>query len=482
MLTHNWSRSSETASTAFSIPSHFKGLSPSRTFRIQSPNVRQCAYPETRISVQPFDADKRADRQPGGWIGAHVRSSAAWPTSAYKVVYEGQELEILPRTEEFLPAAFMRTLSITPAKAKETISRFLSAWAWAEDRAIAIENWTQGSHKFRTKRESDFSVIRGDLDFEFLPQSLDRASKLALALYREGMSLGYAPYSFLSYYKVLNVFEKGNSAQRRWIRDNIELIDGHLVQERLRDLGSFPDNQKIEDYIYNAGRLAVAHASASGVYSADPDDPAHEQRLYQDLPIMRALARRVINKEFGVPTSIDVYRSKSKRVEGLIWMLGDELCDEIKKGALVNRRGVPLPSIVHLRNRGKEQYKSLSDLRLRVLKVYDGILDIELSSPDARYLLYIQLDLKEGCLLFDPLGDHVLLDDGTAASADRLAESNEFTAEVLGNGRVQLIEKESNFLVAEAHAYIPENMFLDLDRSRSITERWRQIAQERREK
>ena len=100
---------------------------------------------------------------------------------------------------------------------------------------------------------------------------------------------------------------------------------------------------------------------------------------------------------------------------------------------------------------------------------------------DQRYRIYVQIDLNEGCLQFDPFGNHVLIDDGTAVAADRIADDNEFIAEVLGNGRVQLIERGSEYLIAEARAYIPTNMFLDIEQSRSTTDGWRRIAQERRD-
>ena len=57
-----------------------------------------------------------------------------------------------------------------------------------------------------------------------------------------------------------------------------------------------------EDYIYNACRLAVAHASIKR--PSDADDSNEITRLYSASYVLRLLARRLIAEELGVSNSI----------------------------------------------------------------------------------------------------------------------------------------------------------------------------------
>ena len=54
----------------------------------------------------------------------------------------------------------------------------------------------------------------------------------------------------------------------------------------------------IGEYLYASGRCAVAHAGTNP--TVDPEDPEDMDRLCKDLPLIRAMAAHVIEKELNV--------------------------------------------------------------------------------------------------------------------------------------------------------------------------------------
>jgi len=122
---------------------------------------------------------------------------------------------------------------------------------------------------------------------------------------------------------------------------------------------------------------------------------------------------------------------------------------------------------------------ALRNLKLTVTKVAGGVVQFHLTSGDMLMKLLLCIDFNKGRLIFDPLDEHQNLDDGTKVVAERNAEYAEFWAEVVGNGRCQIIESGTDHVVAEAQAYVPTNWYLDHEGSKADIENLRRIAAER---
>ncbi|KVK61097.1 hypothetical protein L907_26830 [Agrobacterium sp. C13] len=290
----------------------------------------------------------------------------------------------------------------------------------------------------------------------------------------------------LSYLKIINLLEKGNSGQRKVIAKYLNEISEPRAVRRLDELGTNPDGMALPDYIMNACRHAVAHANLDKGYVFDPDSPEDISRLIKDEPIIEELASLVIRREFGVPSRSDNWKSKTHYICGVIWWIGNTTYQKILCSDFVGRSSLQLPKIVDLLVEGKPRKQALTRLKMRVQRVKDGIAILGLSSEDGLLYLEAAIDFNSGRLVFDPMLEHFNLDDGTIRAAERAAELNEFWAEVFLNGVCQLWDSENSRLLAEANAYLPLNCFFNAEgHNKSVEaiqaeiERRRLIAAER---
>lgn len=447
----------------------------------------QCVgeFPDTRIFIETIEAtDDRLNQI--GWIGAHVRASVPWPTKPHLVEFRGFQLFLLPAEGSFLPAIFVRDSTGADGLPRSAILRFLSIWSWIEGYGIKVETWTGGSRPFRAQGQGGNVISNFPLKFSFWPKNLSREAEIAIALFREAKSLDRSPYSLLSYLKIINLLEKGNSGQRKVIAKYLNEISEPRAVRRLDELGTNPEGMALPDYIMNACRHAVAHANLDKGYVFDPDSPEDISRLIKDEPIIEELASLVIRREFGVPSRSDNWKSKTHYICGVIWWIGNTTYQKILCSDFVGRRSLQLPKIVDLLVEGKPRKRALTRLKMRVQRVKDGIAILGLSSEDGLLYLEAAIDFNSGRLVFDPMLEHFNLDDGTIRAAERAAELNEFWAEVFLNGVCQLWDSENSRLLAEANAYLPLNCFFNAEgHNKSVEaiqaeiERRRLIAAER---
>jgi hypothetical protein len=124
----------------------------------------------------------------------------------------------------------------------------------------------------------------------------DPRAKLAIALFREAISVASVPYEFLGYLKIINIrFDKSRS-QIQWINESLPLLTDTRAKSRIAELQrTEPD---IGKYLYESGRCAVAHAFETP--TVDPDLPGDFIRLSADMPVARALAKHFIVTEFSL--------------------------------------------------------------------------------------------------------------------------------------------------------------------------------------
>ncbi|WP_417434094.1 methylamine utilization protein MauJ [Hoeflea sp.] len=431
----------------------------------------QCVgeFPDTRISIETIEATDERLKQIG-WIGAHVRASVPWPTKPHLVKFRGFELFLLPAEGALLSAIFVRDSTGADGPPRSAILRFLSIWSWIEGYGIKVETWTGGSRPFRAQGQGGNVISNYPLKFSFWPKNLSREAEIAIALFREAKSLDHTPYSLLSYLKIINLLEKGNSGQRKVIEKYLKEISETRAVKRLDELGTNPDGMALPDYILKACRHAVAHANLTKGYIFDPDNPEDISRLIKDEPIIVELASLVIRREFGVPSKSDNWKSKTHYISGVIWWIGNTTYQRILSLGSVGRRSLLLPKTVDLLVEGQPRKQALTGLQMKVQRVKDGIAILGLSSKDGLLYLEAAIDFNSGRLVFDPMLEHFNLDDGTIRAAERAADLSEFWAEVFLNGVCQLWDTENSKLLAEANAYLPLNCFFDPEGHSKSTE------------
>ncbi len=427
-------------------------------------------YAETRVQLAKLDQNDPRLLASGYWLGAHVENDVYWPDTAHTVVFEGVTLFILPPRAEALPAVFVNGNEAQREELTAQIARFLSAWSWMEGRGVRVVDWLAGSQPFRFQN-AKLNKKTTFYDFEHLPQNISREAALALAFFREGLSLDHEGYSFLSFYKVINSRFGGKAEQKNWIRDNIGSVKDRDAVKRLDELAPTFKGQPIQDYIWSACRNAIAHSHPDSIV-VNPDDQNDIRRIRKDLPIIKALAKRLINVELGIPTTDDIWDSKEHRLAGARWMIGEAVLQQILSGTHVPRRRIRLPKRVNLRVRQRKQYSSLTNLEFKVVGARDQVVYFEICSDEKLFQLVGGLHFGEGEVAIDLLNGVSVGDDGSITAASLAAESNEFLSKLFGNGRLQIIASDDERLLAESKPIIPTNMFVDFDRSKAITDYW----------
>jgi hypothetical protein len=431
-------------------------------------------------SVNDVVVGELAER--GEWIVANVRTHTTWPVNSQKVSYRGETLWIMPIMKDRFPAVAMKIpAGKSRAECERLVMRFLSNLAWVEDAGFLVDGVGGGSlpNPMGRNKDSGFSIC-DEFDLSYFPEPASDKALLALALMREGRGLNHPGYSFLSFYRILEVaLGRGGRRQIAWINDQIKRGLHHRAQEALDDLRK----QGVADigaHLYESGRCAMAHASEEPII--DPDDPSDARRLWSERPIMLTLAERAIEEELGVETSQTVYAKHLYELEGYKKILGPEIVDHLVRGLPVtDRRNVDIPDI-GVRIRRKPPYASLSNLTIKTLKHEGNNLFMRYSSHDELIHFRVQLDFANERLNFNLFTDLGYIDSGTAESADAISEVARFSKEYFGNGQLHIVDAESGELIARKDTFIPMNMYQDDEAADLLIARWKQLANDRRDR
>ncbi len=119
----------------------------------------------------------------------------------------------------------------------------------------------------------------------------------ALAFMREAVSSQSIHYSYLNYFKVIELANKGDGDKtKKWINANIERVcktkNIDWYEENVAKGGEADPGL----YLWKTGRVAIAHAEytyqVKGTHN--PDNPRDWQRTRKDLTVVRELAKDII--------------------------------------------------------------------------------------------------------------------------------------------------------------------------------------------
>lgn len=239
------------------------------------------------------------------WVDFAVCAHFSWPDRPIEIPFEGKTVVLQPLTEELsCTASLLDEADTTFDAGGTTLSRFLSRLAWSKRGGIE-ELFAAGSNypgrPGRLGRGTYAYSAWANVEpwpYLYLPLATSSDADLALALFREGLSLNSDPLAFLSFFKVFNITHAKGVAQIAWLNNNLHCIKYGPEFDRLSELRSSHAN--IGNYLYVQGRCAVAHANGSPI--AHPDNYTDKRRLGDDLPLIRELAASYIESELGVPS------------------------------------------------------------------------------------------------------------------------------------------------------------------------------------
>jgi hypothetical protein len=416
----------------------------------------------------------------GDWVVANISTNSFWPIASQKVRWRGVDIWIMPIMKGFYPAVAMK---VPPGKSRagceELVLRFLSTLSWVEERGFMVEGGPSGGNLPRPMgrdKERGFSICE-EFDLSYFPEVTDRKASLALGLMREGRGLNHVGYSFLSFYRVLEVAFSTDKQRIAWISAALANLTGHGVSEALDGIMA----QGIADiglHLFQSGRCAMAHANREPII--DPDKPGDMRRLGSELPIVRALAVKAIEEVFGVETRSTVYRKHLYELDGFKKILGSDIVAQIQKGATpASQPMIDIPDI-SVRIRRKGTYAPLEGLRCSHASYVGKVIYINFESLQGDVAFRFALDFDAERIVFDLLADIAVRDTGTAQSAERVREVRRFWQDYFGNGQLYIVNADTGELIGRKDAYVPLNMFLDSKGAAAELAHWRALAVQRR--
>jgi hypothetical protein len=418
----------------------------------------------------------------GDWVVANISTNSFWPIASQKVRWRGVDIWIMPIMKGFYPAVAMKVPpGKTRAECEELVLRFLSTLSWVEERGFMVEGGgLSGGNLPRPMgrdKERGFSIC-GEFDLSYFPEVTNEKAMLALGLMREGRGLNHVGYSFLSFYRVLEVAFSTDKQRIAWISAALVNLTGHGVTEAIEGITA----QGITDiglHLFQSGRCAVAHANRMPII--DPDKPRDLRRLGSELPIVRALAVRAIEEVIGIETRGTVYRNHLYELDGFKKTLGPDIVAQIQNGTMpVDQPIIDIPEI-SVRIRRKENYAPLDGLSCRraACKGKTVYMDFESLQGDVAFRFALDFDAER--IVFDLFEDIAVRDTGTAESAERIHEVRRFWQDYFGNGQLHIVNTDTGELIGRKDTYIPMNMYLDSEGAASELAHWKALAGRRRE-
>lgn len=154
------------------------------------------------------------------WCDVAVTPYFSWPNAPIGIPFEAKLIVLSPPTDKLACRASLLDPNRTTFEAGGTIlSRFLSRLAWSTNSGI-VELFHSGSNMpDRPGLLGQGTYARtpcGTVDPPYclyLPTGLAPEAELALALYREGLSVNSIPFAFLSLFKIFNIRFAAGPAQ-----------------------------------------------------------------------------------------------------------------------------------------------------------------------------------------------------------------------------------------------------------------------------
>ncbi|MDO8653172.1 MAG: hypothetical protein Q7R66_13385 [Undibacterium sp.] len=277
-----------------------------------------------------------------GWLTAVVASSIAWPQDDVLVEYDGVDFLLHGARQEdghrFAPCISTPSTREETSHSLSRLYRFTSILGFFMRGYVDItsSNWGTRIIRYAAQRDNLATMLQNGtrrFSCNHMPIIEDDQVRKALAFFREGRRLEHVhePYSFLSYFKVL---ESQFRARDRveWVGKNLDLVTEERAVARINLLRA--QGVDVNNHLFESGRCAVAHASVDGNI-VDPDVPADRQRIAADLHVIAALAKQYIKIDAEVPDEMDLFNTRDRLVPWYT-LMASEAVQTMRAGGALN--------------------------------------------------------------------------------------------------------------------------------------------------
>ena len=400
--------------------------------------------------------------RPGHWVVANIEQSIGWPEEDIIIKYEGTDLFLLTYNDEhdFMPAvAINLSDGLSNDEARSKITRFLSALNWVSSGSLRITYWIGGGRPIRSSDTKGTKYTAKLFRITYLPTNLTEEQQLALALLREGDGLSHTHYgySFLSYYKIINLVKKNGEKQKRWIRNNLANLKGD-AEKRVIEIRNNGEN--VEDYLYHSCRCALAHAGVEP--TVNPDDANDSERLYKDLPLIRQLAVQMIESQFSIKTDNTVYKEHLYETSGFKDLFGNDIVSEILSTDAISRKRIKIDQKISIHQWCDKRYGVFDLLSIKVTKIRNGVVFFSCFNDDMTFKIPLIVDLNEDRIYLEIEDSDISTNDEKKELEYRI-DWNNFFRDFVGNGQLEIFLEDDNNLLGRKDANIPVN--IDLGRT-----------------
>ena len=211
------------------------------------------------------------------------------------IEFEGMPIRWINGTAERNAVVSMPVKDInTHDEEDEKLNRFMSLLVWEHKQPIRKLWGVGGSRRpfptaYSPRMAGGIQINRDFLDYTS-GKTFASNQWLALALFREAKNSGSQFYSFLSYYKILELAFPKREDLRNWINN----VAPNLTWEkdRLQEIArGTPD---LESYFRQEHVNAIKHIWKKPI--ANPDDPKEQTKIMSDIYVLQDLARLAIEK------------------------------------------------------------------------------------------------------------------------------------------------------------------------------------------
>jgi len=240
------------------------------------------------------------------YLNIGVDNQVTWPREEMLIEFDRYTLVLMPKTAEHVQSVHidLHANQLSLEAAMTVINRFLSLMTWCDDQyAIMQDGWSGNSVPVAVQKRN-LAFITTDLWAFNRSISASDEVRRALALYREGRNAEQnfmISYAVLSYFKVLEVRYPEGKDIRPWIAKTFPLLQNNINEHCLKTLLEACNKEEVDQCLWKACRLAVAHVREKN--PSDPDIVQELHRLHNAADIMRQLARHFIMTELGVSDS-----------------------------------------------------------------------------------------------------------------------------------------------------------------------------------
>lgn len=269
----------------------------------------------------------------------------------------------------------------------------------------------------------------------------------------------------------------GRNKIKTWIARAVDRISGNITKDVLETLEA-DGIIDLADHLYASGRCAIAHASSNPII--DPDRPEDARRLFQELPLVEALAALAIEENLGVKASTTNYREHLYELAGFKEIFGKELVDKIvNHEELPQNTQVDIPKI-DIRLYRHNQLDSLSNLEPLGFQVDAGQMRLAFVRSEIPLQVEFTLNFDDERLEFDiQNGIFGSEDDGSPSYACSRADIQEFAKLYYLNGCLEIYDSETGVQIARKDAFIPVNVVVQPEGFDREIESWRNEADRR---